>query len=244
VPVPVASKAELDLLLSVEPSLWATNYSGRWLSNTSLLVTVVDVPLGRHLDPAAWVETAIGSMRISVLPSAGLVLQSGVSEPCNSTIVVTDGSWGDIVCDGELFVYSATSVVVALHPPVTAGYVPAEYYLSVSRFPSFPLLATWALTMNASQSIQLPPTFPGASRSDTLRFLIRLTPDLPVYVQVAVSPPVLPSIVAKDCPGAVQPLAWPIGGPGGCQCCGNNQTEFVGEAVGLAPSGPVICTFW
>jgi hypothetical protein len=178
-----------------------------------------------------------------VLAGGNLTSLDGTSTPCNSSALLTSGSWGDVVCDGGLYVYSQTALVAAFSPPVNATYVPTAYTLYASPLGNFNPRSTMASAVLASSNdttFAVPLGFP----PDSLRFY------LPVaalsYVWVAASVPPLPAEVSQDLPRAVQPLIWPLGGPGSCTCgsiaggagCGDTP----GIPQGLAPAGPVIRT--
>jgi hypothetical protein len=245
--VNVTSKPAVDAVLAFSPQDWAVDYTGMWLSPIALLVTVLAVPAGARSSPVARSSTAVGVLRVAVLPSGGVVSADGTSVPSDASTLVTSGSWGDVVCDGGLIVYSHKAVVVAFLPPVNTTHVPAHYTLSASSSPTFPVgpftrILTVAAAQSASSSdIALPTGLPATS----LRFVVpHLTPGEAIYVRVAASVPPLPVDIASVLPRAVAPLAWPLGGLGGCSCAAVTAGAGCGDAPGedqaVVPSRPVI----
>jgi hypothetical protein len=242
-PVPVGSKVALDALLSFNPPTWATSYNGSWVGHAALLVTVLTVPAGSRADPTARASTAVGALSITVLAGGNLTSLDGTSTPCNSSALLTSGSWGDVVCDGGLYVYSHTALVAAFSPPVNATYVPATYmlYVSPSQILSpqrLPIVSV--LSSDNDTTISIPASLPSRS----LRYFILVS--ALSHVWVAASVPPLPAEVSQDLPRAVQPLIWPLGGPGSCTCgsiaAGAGCGDTPGIPQGLAPAGPVIRT--
>ncbi len=237
----------MDRLLVFQPAGWADNYTGTWLSPLLLLVTVASVPTPARVDPDLPYAAAVGSLRVSVRPSGGLTSEDGSSPPSNASTVVTSGSWGDVVCDGGLHVYSHNAVVVAFLPPAGAPYTPINYTLTVSTSPTFPSgPATRSVSVLASDSasgsdIVLPTEAPESS----LRYVVSsLTPGEPVYVRVAAAVPPLPVEVTQVLPREVAPVAWPIGSSGGCSCAvvvtGLDCGDAPGIGQSMTPSRPVI----
>jgi hypothetical protein len=242
-PVPVGNKAALDVLLSFHPPTWATNYNGSWVGHAALLVTVLSAPAGSRADPAVRASTAVGALSITVLAGGNLTSLDGTSTPCNSSTLLTSGSWGDVVCDGGLYVYSLTALVAAFSPPVNATYVPTAYTLYMSPFRTFSTRSTVTLPVLASSNdttFAVPLGFP----PDSLRFYIPIA--ALSYVWVAASVPPLSAEVSQDLPRAVLPLIWPLGGLGSCTCgsiaAGAGCGDTPGIPQGLAPAGPVIRT--
>jgi hypothetical protein len=245
VAVPVGNKSAVDALLAFDPPGWAADYSGTWLSPVALLITAHTVPSINRTDPAFRASTAVGMLQVSVLRAANLTSLDGTSAPCNASTVVAEGSWGDVVCDGGLFVLSAEALVVGFAPPpVTAPSSPLGYTLTVFT-PS--LNASDTVDVEAAEAtaasfpaLALPPSVP-------LRVLLTaLAPDVPVTVHVAVWVPQLPLAVSHNLPRAVAPLTWPLGGDGGCVCTaaatGVGCRDVPGLGQALAPAGPVIST--
>ncbi len=252
--VPVTTKAHLDALLTMEPREWASDYTGAWLSTRALLVTVVEIPPGSRQDPAYRMGTDVGSLRVSVLAGGGLTSLDGSSTPCNASKAVDSGSWGDVVCNGGLFVHSATVLVVAFSLPATLASTsaPEWYTLLVSTSPTFPPNATSVTTVSATQGASFLFASPTSLAASSLRYLVHsLVPGTVVYARVAASVPTLPAQVSQDLPRAVEGLAWPLGGAGGCSCssvqAGTGCVDVAGEPgepQGLAPTGPAIGGCW
>ncbi len=247
-PVPAHNTAAVDALLEFTPPQWATGYMGTWMSSTALLITVTDVPSATQTDPPVPSRTAtdVGSLRVTVRPLGGLTSLDRTAAPSNASSLVTDGSWGDVVCDGSLHVYSHTSVVVVFLPPVgPRGFTPVNFTVVVSKSSSFARNTTnLTLSVATNQSVsflELPPGLPAAS----LGYVVSgLEPGVPVYAQVAASVPVLPLEVARVLPFAVTPVLWAIGGSEGCQCAALKTTTGCNSSGGLplalAPALPSI----
>ncbi len=245
--VDVGSKSALDAVLLFDPVDWATDYTGVWLSSILLLVTVTAVPTPAHVDPVRQAAVAVGSLRATVRPSGGITSEDGTSMPSNASTVVTTGSWGDVVCDGGLFVYSHTAVVAAFLPPVAALHPPANYTLTLSSHAGLPAGSpTRTIVVSPAQSaadsdIVLPSALPAAS----LRFVVpSLPPGEPVSVQVTASMSPLPVDVTRVLPRPVAPLAWPLGSRGGCSCAGMTAgsvcSTSASEGQIVTPSRPAI----
>lgn len=245
----MGSKAALDNLLAFDPQEWATDYSGTWLTSMALLVDVVSVSGSSRSDPNFRQRTRVGSLAVTVLPTGNLTSLDGTSAPSGASTVVSHGSWGDVVCDGGLYVYSHTALVAAFMPPVSTTAAPSEYLVTVATTQAFAPNASSVVKVGATQGslplLASPPWVPGAA----LRFLLPdLQPDTPVFVRVAALVPALPVFVSRDLWRAVAPVAWPLGGDGGCSCsdatsgpgCGSSP----GAGQGLAPTRPLIgvCT--
>ena len=69
---------------------------------------------------ASRASTAVGALTMSVKAAGGLTSYDGTSLPCNSTVTINSGSWGDSVCDLTVVGYSHNALSVSFHPPVTA----------------------------------------------------------------------------------------------------------------------------
>ena len=77
------------------------------------------------LGTASRAATAVGALTLTIKPTGGLTSYDGTSSPCNSTVTITSGSWGDAVCDLNVVGYSHTALFVSFRPPVTAfNWVP------------------------------------------------------------------------------------------------------------------------
>lgn len=241
-PVPIGSKAQVDALLAFDPPAWATDYNGTWLTTSSLLVTALGVSGSVRSDPVLRKAVAVGSMRVSVRPGANLTSLDRSSPPSNASCVVADGSWGDVVCDGGLYVYSRSAVVAAFSAPVNATYVPSGYTLTVSTSPTFPAWSTWTMGVSATQS-ELAVVLPKRFAPLSLRYRISFAPGAQLFVRVAASVPALPAQVARDLPQVVQPVSWPVDG---CLCAsvqsGSGCGDVAGVPEGLMPGDPVIGT--
>ncbi len=216
--VDVGNKVAVDQVLAFSPESWADNYTGTWLSSLLLLVTVTGVPPSVRTDPTLRAATAVGALRVTVRPSGELTSEDGSSAPSSASTLVTSGSWGDVVCDGSLHVYSQSAVVVAFLPPAGATYTPANYTLTVSSSAAFPAGAlTRAVPVSAADSVPGSGlVLPSEAPAGCLRFVVpSLPPGEPVYVRVAAAVPSLPVEVTRALPRAVVSVAWPIGAPGG-----------------------------
>ncbi len=242
-PVPVGNKTALDAVLAFEPRDWAQDYSGTWLSTLALLVTAVAIPATQRADPGYRTATAVGSLRVSILPSGNLTSLDGTSAPSNASAVVAQGSWGDVVCDGGLFVYSSEALVAAWAPPPTATSPVAGYTVTLSTSATNTTLYT--IDVNATQAAQLA-SLPLPPSQSARMMLPALAADVPINVHVAVWVPELPLAASHNLPRTVSPLAWPLGGQGGCGCATAMAGDGCGDVAGapqvLAPSGPVIST--
>lgn len=168
VQVPVTTKDDLDLLLGFTPFDWATNYTGTWVTLTTLQITVLEVP---PADAAQRSATAVGALTVVVKAKGGLTSFDGTSAPCSDSTTVTAGSWGDIACDGGVFPYSATSLVVAFQLVLNVTATPVAYVVEASPGALFLPGETSVWTMTTSQSrgdVVLPTSVP----STALRFVL------------------------------------------------------------------------
>jgi hypothetical protein len=246
--VPVASKAALDVLLAFDPPGWATNYSGSWLTSMALLVTVLSVPDSNRSDPVFRRRVDVGSLAVAVRPEGNLTSMDGTSTPSSASTVLAHGSWGDVVCDGALYVYSHTALVAAFTPPVSSAAAPSAYSLMVFPGTASAFNTSSALSVMAVGAAQGSPALlasPPWVSGTALRFLLpALQADVPVSVRVAASVPALPSFVSRDLPRAVAPVAWPLGGEGGCSCSSSVSGTGCGSTPGagqsLSPTRPAI----
>jgi hypothetical protein len=247
--VPVGTKAALDAVFAFDPADWAADYNGTWENTLTLLVTVVDVPAASRASSSLRSRTDVGRLRLMVRAAGGLTSLDGTSAPSTASTVLADGSWGGVVCDGALFVYSATAVVATFTPPVTAGYTPATYTISVSTSLAFKPNDV-VISVNASDSATGLVGPASISSASSMRFVVpHLDPGVPVYMRVAASVPLLPDVVSRDLPRAVLPVGWPLGGPGGCTCTNATSasgcsSDGHGVSQSLAPAGPLIGEDW
>jgi hypothetical protein len=150
--VPVGSKDAIDALLRFNPPFWAANYSGAWLDFTALLITVAAVHPEVVSNASLRAEAGVGSLRVTVLSSGGLTPFDGTAAASNASAVVGYGSWGDVVCDGALLVFSGASLTVAFSPPAMAATAPANYTITVSSDPTYPPSNTVTLVVAPGQS--------------------------------------------------------------------------------------------
>ncbi len=111
--------------------------AGYWLDFNSLVLTVAGVSPNGTV-PAFRLATAVGNLSITALPSGNLTSYDGTSAPCNASVVVAVGSWGDAVCDVALNVFSHRAVEVAFSRPATlfdlGPGVPVPYILQYTPF--------------------------------------------------------------------------------------------------------------
>jgi hypothetical protein len=182
-------------VLAWSPSTWASSYSGQWVDTLTLMVTLDEVPAMARTDPSVRSAVAVGALRVTVLPSGNLTSLDGTSAASNATALVTAGSWGDVVCDGGVLVYSHTALVVAFEPPANASYVPTSYTIQVASDARFSAndsstrTLVVAPTSSAAGMVALPPPFSATA----LRYIVPgLDTGKPYHVRVSVSPPVLP----------------------------------------------------
>lgn len=251
--VPVGTVDDIARLLVFDPPNWAVDARGAWVDSNVLAVTVVAVGTGAGAPEFRW-ATRVGALRVSVQPSGNLTSLDGTSDPCNATVVVGHGSWGDPVCDVGLFVFSHTALVVAFSAPVNSSYTPTSYTIRV---------VPWApagsspgaggsgnssdavvLTVTPSQSV-VGMVLPGSTPHAYLRFVIRnlvlgvpyvafvtpASPELPVDVMMVVPAPVVPSetVSGEGCSCAA------VAAGGGCGAMGT-----FAQAVSVAPQLPEI----
>jgi hypothetical protein len=182
-------------VLSWSPPTWASDYSGQWVDTLTLLVTAIEVPVTAHTNPSVRNAVAVGALQVTVLPTGDLTSLDGTSAPSNASATVSAGSWGDVVCDGGVLVYSHTTLVVAFEPPANASYVPTSYTIQVAIDAMFSANDSSTRTVvvapasSAAGAVALPPPF----STTALRYIVPgLDTGVPYHVRVSVSPPVLP----------------------------------------------------
>ncbi len=206
-PVAVSSKAEVDMLLVFHPPDWADDYMGEWIDRSTLLVTVTALSERRVMSRFRN-DTAVGVLHVRVLKAGNLTSRDRTSTASDASGIVASGSWGSVVCDSSVDVYSFRTLVVSFQPP--ALYVPASYTIQVSSDMSFRddsdvVVVTQAVTP-VDTSTAITATGVAASSAATsgrLWFLVQnLDEGVPVFVRVAVQPP---SRVASLSEGVVQP---------------------------------------
>ena len=201
--VAVGTKADVDEVFIFTPSNWADSYSGRWLDYNTLLLTVDAISASLVQNASHRLAIAVGNLTISVNQSGGLQSYDGTSAPSNATVVVDVGSWGDVVCDVELEVYSYRAVEVTFRPPATLNVPPpSAYQVQVSSSPVFDAGMTTASTAMSVADVTAPVLNLGGLRTGTV-----------YYVRIAV-PPSIRSIAGVTFP---QPLAPLYTTPG--ECC-------------------------
>jgi hypothetical protein len=183
-------------VLAWSPSTWASDYRGQWVDTLTLLVTAMSVPATVRSDPSTRSAVAVGALRATVLSSGNLTSLDGTSAASNATTVVDSGSWGDVVCDGGVVVYSHTALVVAFEPPTNVSYVPASYIIQLATSASFLTDDPSILTMivspagSATATVALPAPLSGTA----LRYIVPGLPTgTPLFVRVGVAPPALPA---------------------------------------------------
>jgi hypothetical protein len=238
--VPVGSKAELDALLAWEPATWATNYTGMWLDDLNLLVTVREVVPGANDNATHRAATAVGALAVSVLASGNLTSFDKTSAPSNATAKVTGGSWGDVVCSGGVVVRSHTSLVVAFMPLVNASYVPTDYTIEVVAADD-PANVQNVTVVVPGQSLSLP--LPSSIPTTALRYsLPPLSTDMLYYTRVAAAPPTLPPEVSLLLNRTVPHVFTALGVPGeGCSCAAASCSAVpVQNVTAVAPRRPAI----
>jgi hypothetical protein len=245
--VPVSTKALVDATLAFSPPTWADDYNGTWLDTTSLLVTVRSVSVTKTSSAAFRASTAVGTLSVAVLPGGRLTSYDGTSLPSNARTVVSTGSWGDVVCDGGLFVYSHTALAVAFSGSANASYVPSLYIVETRRWPGTEPSTSSPVTVSASQSVS-GLGLPSSASAASLRFVLpRLTTGTEYVARVAMSPPELPGEVASVLPRAVPLVYTLLGSSGGCSCSAVQSgmgcaSVTASDVAPTAPSLPVIST--
>jgi hypothetical protein len=245
--VSVATKADLDNVLAFDPWDWVEDYAGVWLDFTTLLVNVTRVTPTAAPNATHRAVTAVGRLRVTVLPTGSLTSFDGTSSPSNASSLVTDGSWGDPVCDAGLHVYSHRALVVAFQPSSIGSYVPDSFTVQLApRDPGFATNATLTLVVTAAASngsVGLPIGVPATS----LRYVIPgLTLGVPYIARVAPALPVLPLSLAAALPRPVPPVFQGVrrgSDAPGCSCAtlltGDGCNGEVG-ASSVAPALPTI----
>jgi hypothetical protein len=201
--VVVCGCASLVQVLSWSPSTWASDYRGQWVDTLTLLVTTTSVPVAVRSDPSARSAVAVGALQVTVKLSGELTSLDGTSAASNASTIVSAGSWGDIVCDGGVVVYSHTALVVAFEPPANASYVPASYTIQVATAASFPLDDPSTRTVAAlpGGSATATVALPLPLSATALRYIVPgLTTGTPYFVRVRAAPPELPADVTLPRP--------------------------------------------
>jgi hypothetical protein len=246
--VAVASRADVGNLLAFEPADWATNYTGMWIADNSssmLIITVTEVDPSRGVDATHIADTAVGTFRVQVLPTANLTSLDTSSPSCNDSAAVTAGSWGDTVTKGGLYVYSSTALLLAVAQPGNLSYLPSGFVVELSQSKEFEASSTsrWAVAISDALDASTLPLPPGVP-DDALMFVFGdLATDAGYYCRAAVAPPGLPGDVQYFLPTRLRQVAMgpALGGFPICRAvpCPNNGTFHV-EVVTVAPQAPVI----
>jgi hypothetical protein len=242
--VPVGTKAAVDALLAFSPSNWADDYSGAWLGVdcTTLLVSAVTVSPLKAANATFRASTAVGALGVFILPSGGLTSLDGTSVVANASTTVSTGSWGDVVCDGDVAVFSYAALLVGFTTPVAASYNPASYSIQVSSDRSFAPTNTTTTVVQPGQAAASSPRSDG----DALSFILPgLVTNVGYTVRVATLPPPLPTDLLAVLPASV-PLAYVPLGSGACVCTsvlsGAGCSAVAGGSPMVAPQRPVIGT--
>ena len=240
--VPVGNKTAVDALLAFSPSNWATNYSGSWLDYTTLLVTAVTVPSSSASNVTFRTSTAVGALGVTILPSGSLTSLDGTSVVANASTLVSHGSWGDVVCDSEVLVYSYTALMVGFTTPVNASYSPVNYSIQVSTVANFVPANTTTTVVQPGQAVVTSPRLGG----NTLYYVLPgLTTDVGYSARVASVTPLLPSDLVAVLPAAVPLVYTPLGATG-CACSsvvsGTGCGSVSGGSSMVAPRRPVVGT--
>ncbi len=203
--VPVATKAAIDSVLAFEPPGWAASYTGQWLEFNALLITVGSLAPGAATDPGFRRQTSVGSLGVTVLPQGNLTSLDGTSEPCNATVVVAAGSWGDPVCNVSVHVHSHAALVVAFVPSPSASYTPSSYTIQVQPQTDPGAAAAGQGGANGatvrvvtSSQTAIDVALPGPTAPSTLKFVVPgLVRGTSYVALVAVAPPqVAPEVLA------------------------------------------------
>jgi hypothetical protein len=250
----------VDAVLAFRPpaSGWASNYSGTWLDLTTLLLTLTRVDAGALRDAGARAQVAVGALVVQVRPEGNLTSLDGTSAPSSASTVVGAGSWGDVVCDAALSLYSRNALVVSFVPPsTTPGPAPDNYTLVLvpvqqggpSHDPG-PPNGTTQVVVRAGQSassVQLPAAVPSATVA--LRFVLTdLQEGVEYLAQIAAAVPTLVPDVTAVLPHGVQPVFVTVGAAGGCSCetastgvgCVTGPDAASPSPVPVAPQRPTI----
>ena len=125
--VPVGTKAQVDALLTFSHPI-GTDYSGAWSldGGSSVLTLTIRTPTANASTSAYRAATRVGgSLRVTVLASARLLVADLSGQPCNDTITLTAGTWGDVVCAVSVQSKSWRQLLVSWERPRT---VLASYY--------------------------------------------------------------------------------------------------------------------
>jgi hypothetical protein len=231
-------------LLRWTPSAWADDYRGVWLDALSLLVTATAVPA------AVPDGSNVGNLSVAVLTSGLLTSLDGTSAPSNSSTVVAAGSWGHVVCDAGVVVYSHTALAMAFEPPSSASYVAPGYTIQVSTSRDFPANAsTHTVPVTPGGSLTTTVGLPPPWQPTALRYVVReLASDTEYYVRVGAAPPALPAEVTTILARAVPVVFSAVGEPGtGCSCASVRAGTRCAaapslNASALTPRRPVIGT--
>jgi hypothetical protein len=123
----VSSAAAVDELFQLTPSLQSSGatYHGEWLNRSSL-----DVVFDSPMTSSAAATFVVGAVVVSTRPSAALRSANGQSDVSNSSLLLSEGSWGDVPA-ATLDERSSSSLRVALSPPQNHfGYAVTRYVVA------------------------------------------------------------------------------------------------------------------
>ena len=127
--------------------------------------------------PVANASCAVGTLRFSVNPAAGLTTFDGESVPSNFNGTVSVGSWGDLPQSVQVLEESPTRARVLAFPPLGVGYAVSRYLIEWSRFSTFNDTADTGSSANESAS----------AAQDISYQVVNLLPATPYYFRVAAS---------------------------------------------------------
>jgi hypothetical protein len=129
--VDVSTMAALVRVLAFTPPLLDGTGSPQctgWWTNGTTVLNIVFTAFGQPTATRAWEPFSVGALVVTVLPAAGITSANGESAPSNSTIVVSQGTWGDAPRVTAVST-SATSMEITLAPPRTSYNVPVRLYV-------------------------------------------------------------------------------------------------------------------
>jgi hypothetical protein len=168
-------------------------------------------------------------------PPQGLTSFDGTSTPSNASATLSVGSWGDPVCDGALFVYSATALLAVFTPSVTGSYAPSHYTLQVRRMAGNSstsadvVSTTTVLPTQSVAGLTLPASFPSEAQR---HIMAGLEVGVRHGVWVAPAPPALPVDLMGVLPSALAPVLAPLGA---CACASLRSGAGCGGAGAGTP---------
>jgi hypothetical protein len=166
--LPLGTTAAVDAVFAFSTPLGRA-YSGAWVSIGPYAGAGATITVTRALPAGAagaGAGAVVGVLVVSVRPSAGLTSLDGSTPPCNDSVVVAAGSWGDVPSVLSLAPASHTRARLAV--TYAARGVTA---VTLACGPGGGGAAVYAATLPA-------PPAPAAARGDLIRFSRDLHPRL------------------------------------------------------------------